>query len=417
MENKDLKTAFQLRKERKYRLAIQIYTSFSADQLAQWDLWAYIYCLTKEGNYNQALELSRMGYLKFKDFVPLNNLYALTIFHTQFIKNKTLEESLALKAIQAIFKLSPPDSPYSIASIATLKYVKFLMSKPEIKWDEIEAWLLKVDPDLLSKNPYNIEIPNGKNLEMASPYEEWYAMMIRTKAGKNEPKELLNLINITKTNQIKWHYNNDIWFARKEAFAYLQLGNKIKAEELLRKVLSLKNDWFLKFDLAKVVQNKNEALKLLYEAALEKGKIEMKIKLFETLYEKLEEKPTNETERKLILQLIIGLKKDKQWPIQQVWLAEAEKLNIDYNKLPQLLTILDRIKIIWKEALAKDAKNGVIQTILPHGKAGFIKSGKDSFYFKIENKNYTIGQSVKFHVVAGFDKKKNKSTSIAQIII
>ena len=63
---------------------------------------------------------------------------------------------------------------------------------------------------------------------------------------------------------------------------------------------------------------------------------------------------------------------------------------------------------------------GIIETLLPNKKDGFIKcSDGNSYYFKgnsVNYKNYSVNQKVSFFLKDGFDRKKQRATKQAYSI-
>lgn len=420
---KTLNTANQLRKDQNFAKAIKIYKATWLEnslQFNEWDGWSYAYSLFKLSHYTDALHMCRELYPRFKHFELLQSLYARCIYYTQFKTNSDVPLATLVEALKGIMILSPLDQPYSVAPKAIFSYTKSAMKQKTIPWEEIEYWLKKIDPELLAIDPYKMKIANGKSVEIASDIERWYANILKVKAALNKPKELLQLLEKARSKGIVWHYNNDIWFARKEAFAYAQLNQQEKAVNILRQILAQKQDWFLIYDLAKLVNEEKERRQLLCEAALSKGKPTMKLKLYESLYNEF--LSSNIKEATLHLCLIKALRRENSWDISEFVLNNISQSGLECNE-DQSLNLIKQLRQIWKRYLPKEniqeARRlvGTIKTILPNGQSGFIVSGKQSFFFgtyDIRNKSTLfIGQKVTFEVIDGFDKKKNKMSKKA----
>lgn len=418
-----LSDAFQLRKQQKFKEATEVYQPLwheKSDQFTQWDGWSFAYCLFKLKKYDESLGVCRNLYSRFKSFEILNSLYARNIYYTQFLNGKNPGLATLSKATQAIFELSPPYSSFSITPTAIFKLIKYLMAQPQINWKEIEGWLLKMDPDLLNDEVHKIMDPGGKMRELASPLECWYAGMIKAKAGLNEPKQLLEVLQIARRKKIKWHYNNDIWFARKEAFAYKQLGEREKAISILRKLVKQKEDWFLLFDLAQVVPDGAEAMELLCKAALERGKNEMKLGLYAYMYAQIKTQEKLKHEADLVLSLVVALREENNWAVNPDLLTEIEKRGIDINKQGSSSLILKALIPFWQSTLDREnpgnrRKGGFIKTLFPDGNAGFIQSGSKRYFFRTKNikGQPKVGLKVVFDAEEGFDKKRQKPSVMA----
>ena len=337
------------------------------------------------------------------------------IYYTQF-KGKS-EPGLPdlKKAASAILKLSPPTREFSFAPIAIFNLVKKIMAGQQFSWAEIETWLLKIDPAFLSDQPFKMTQQNGKTSELASQKEEWYSHMIRVKAGLDQPAELLELLKTARKQNLKWHYNNDIWFARKEAFAHMQLGDLQKAESILRKVTAQKKDWFLLYDMAQVVDNEEEKLKLMIRAVTAPGKIEHKVKLYYSLYQQLIK--SDREAAILHLKLFTAIRKEKNWGITDQLKIILEQEAVEEKDIGSSALILKEIKPVWDRMNESQSERikGKVASILPNGKAGFVKAGKNSFYFSMGRLEGKIrsGDTISFELTEGFDKKKNKAVKNA----
>lgn len=419
-----LKKANQYRKDQNFAKALKTYKSIWSEyglQFNEWDAWSYAYCLFKSKYYQEALDLCREVYSRFKHFELLRSLYARCIFYSQFKNDSNVPINTLTQALKGILLLAPIEDPYSVAPQAIFAYVKSAMKQKVIQWNEIEYWLKLINPELLTSDSYKMKIGDGRSVEIASDIEHWYANMLKVKAAQNKPIELLQLLEEVRDKGIVWHYNNDIWFARKEAFAYAQLNQKEAAVKILRQIIMQKQDWFLIYDLAKLVDDEEERRLLLCEAALAKGKPTMKLKLYESLYNEFMSLNLNK-EAVLHLCLITALRRENSWDVSHSLLNEIESSGVECIKKGSS-DLIRQLQIVWSQYLPPESSKqsqrfvGTIKTILPNGKSGFITSGKQSFFFGIfdvrDKSNLSIGQKVSFEVTDSFDKKKNKMSKKA----
>lgn len=419
--NQQLNLASQFRKNQEYSEAIQLYVQLwqqNANQFNEWDGWSFAYCYSKLNQHAEALEICRQLYPRFKTSEILKSLYAKCIYYTQFNKAPSPSLDILKKATTAIVDLAPPQNPYSFAPRAIFNLIKVLMNQQQIDWAEIEKWLLKMDPDLLDNKPFQMTDARGKKIEMASPLEEWYAQMIKTKAGLNQPQQLLDILEEARKKKIKWHYNNDIWFQRKEAFAWHQLGENKKAENMLRQILTRKQDWFLIFDLASIVPDKDEALRLLCKAALSSGKNEMKLKLFEALFQHLKEIEKYKREAGLHLCLIIALREENNWPVKPELITALKERNINAAQEGSSIKIIHSLTPFWKKIAGEEISkrmHGIISKLLPGDTSGFIRCRNQTYFasFKGMKEKPKEKIEVSFELIDSFDKKKNAPSKMA----
>ncbi|MBS1744812.1 MAG: hypothetical protein JST21_01440 [Bacteroidetes bacterium] len=413
----NFKKAFELRKSHQFRDAIEIYQNLwlnEPEKFNEWDGWSYAWCLSKMNRHQEALEICRQLYPRFKNVEILNTLYAKCIYYTQFDFQTSTTLPVLQKAVQAMYQLSPPHTPYSFTTRAIFKLIKRLMEQQSIDWKGIETWLEKMDPDLLDNNPWEITNTKGKSMQLASPREEWYANMIRVKGGLKQPLELLKILETARKQNIKWHYNNDIWFARKEAFALRELGKNSEAEKILRKIVNQKREWFLLLDLAETVGNKDEQLQLMSEAALAPGKREMKIKLYVALQKLLKDKHPNESA--LLFCLVAAIREENDWPVQTGFRDEAVKMGIDPDKVVSSTVIIEKLTPFWKKFIAvRKRMNGIVDIIFSNNKSGFIKTGNQKYFFKTGKLEGKIkpGDKVVFEVINSYDQKKKRMGMMA----
>lgn len=417
---KNLDAAFQLRKSQNYQQAVDLYIPFwneDPNQFDDWAGWSYAFCLSKLNRHEESLEVCRVLFPKYKSSEIIRLLYAKEIYYTQFTGSKPSPFEMLRKALRALFQLAPPTNPYSFTPMATFKLVKQLLIQQPINWIEIEEWLLKLDPDLLDEKTFTFTDTSGKTRELASPKEEWFTLMIRAKGGSGKPAELLQMLETARKQNFKWHYGNDLWFARKEAFALNELGEKEKAEAILRKIILQKKEWFLLFDLAQLVGEKQERIQLLCSAALSHGKNEMKIKVFEALFHNLKDNPEYQREAALHLCLVAALREENRWPVNESMLRKIQEMGITISVEGSSIKIIGDLIPFWKKISNRKAErfNGIIETVFPNNKAGFLRRGKSKIFFgagKLQGQ-LKPGDKVSFETEDSFDKKKNRQSVIA----
>lgn len=412
----NLQTAFNLRQNQQWHQALAIYEPIwekEPNLFDEWAGWSFAFCYSKLEQHQKALDICRNLFKRFKNSEIINSLYAKSVYYTQFILNPSASADTLKKATKAIYRLSPPVNPYSYAPAAIFRLVKKLMNLPEINWHEIEIYLKKLNPDdLLSNQPFQIQNIKGKTTELAGRREEWYSLMIRTQGGLNRPTELLKILETARKQKIKWHYNNDIWFARKEAFAYAQLNQKEKAIQIMRRILLQKQDWFLLFDLAEMLDESEEKLQLYYKAALSRGKIAHKLKLFNALANYL--KDSDPEMAKLHHSLEVKIRKENNWNIpteKETYLTFATNNNFKTSQ-----SIFEKLKSFWQSNLKEEQRqNGIIEFIFPHQKSGFLQSGNKKIFFLSGKKEGKLnkGNKVSFILKNSYDKKKKRASKIA----
>lgn len=421
MSHSSLQQATDYRKNKQFKAALTIYQPLwqeNPEQFGEWDGWSYAYSLKELGLFNEALEVCRKLYPRFKHSEFISGLYAQCIYYTQ-IKTETPKPiETQRKAVQGMIRLSPPHREYSLSGVAIFRLCKNLMELNPVPWQEIESWLNYMDPDLLSIDSFQGTLLNGKTISYASQQEEWYSMMIRVKAGQKQPEELIKFLDEAKRKNIRWHYQNDVWMERKRALAYAQLDRPDEAEGLLQQILIKKKDWFIYADLGDVVTDPEKKLQWYSQAALTRGKLAMKINLFKKLSDVLAQNPEHKESYQQHLLLIARIRMENGWDIP----ADIDKLltenNIDLGSVNGAEEAYKKLYSFWETHSGREKKErqeGEISHIMPHGRAGFIKAGKNNYYFQIgkHQDHFKERQRVSFELIDSFDRSKNKASKIA----
>lgn len=424
MTHLSLRDATEFRRKKQYKAALSIYQPLWEEdpkQFNEWDGWSYAYCLKERQLFHEALEVCRQLYPRFKNSEFIANLYAQCIYYTQIGVAHPPPLSTQRKAVRGMVCLSPPHREYSLSGVAIFKLCKNLMDEKPVPWQEIELWLHQMDPDLLSRESFRSKLPNGKTIEYASQQEEWYSMMIRVKAGMQQPKELIELLDEAERKNIRWHYQNDVWMDRKRAFAYHQLGQSEKAERLLRQVLQRKKDWFLYADLGEVISDRNEKLKIFSRAAVESGKLFMKINLFKKIGELLADDYEEKEVYKQHLLLQARIRLENGWNMPTDLEKQLEKEQIDLGSVNRANEVYDQLYPFWQKqaGTGKNRQQGEVHYLHKNGKSGMIiGSDKIEYFFgmqqiKGDSNKIQPGVKVEFEITTGFDKKKNRPSNMA----
>jgi hypothetical protein len=420
-----IQKAFELRKNQQIREALAIYNdlwNLDPDIFGEWDGWSYGVCLSKNGQHREALDICRFFYRRNKESPFINHLYARNIYYSQFVVTPLPPLPVLRKATRAMLLLSPPDQEHSLTVRAIFRLVRTLTSGQVIDWKEIGDWLQLLDPDQLSDQPFEFRNERGKVMEFASPLEEWYSAMIKVKAGLGDPEGLLDLVEAARNRQLKWHYNNDIWFARKEAFALLSLGRREEGEKILRDIVRQKQDWFLIADLAGALDSPAEALRLRCQAAMmPTGDLSLKVRLFHQIYQAVAGHDDQKSQCRDLLELIAGLRREKGWEIPLDLQAVLSDQEIDPAALPPARKIFSRLLPFFRKMmyLGRKTRTGAITAVREKPRHGHI-TGEDGhhYFFRFQEALMPArliheGRKVRFETEPGFDKKRQITTQTA----
>ncbi|MDR1975192.1 MAG: hypothetical protein LBQ31_11080 [Bacteroidales bacterium] len=378
--------ATELQNKKDYANAVPLFKTLwekHHDECDEWDGWRYAYCLKQLKDYTTALNVCREVYKIKNDFVALNGLYAWCIYYTEIAIPRIVDEATFFRAGEGILRLCIQNDKYSPYTMTIFKIITYLAGRKQYPTDKILEWTGKLNPELLETDVFAFTDSSGKKREMASKKEQYYAW--RSKAllekGLYEDCIALSLKALELFNNL--HYDNDVWFGWRIALAHIGLGQKDLALDELKRLLARKNEWFIQKEIAEILfsQGKaDEALKYAVDGALCSGDDDKKVNLY-----------------KLIVTILQSIGKT----------IEAQKI-MDRQNIRQ---ILETIKFGEKKAFT-----GIIKSILPNGKSGFVETdGQKSYYFKLSDfkcnrEKAKQGQRVTFYLEEGFDAKKGRKT-------
>ena len=129
-------------------------------------------------------------------------------------------------------------------------------------------------------------------------------------------------------------------------------------------------------------------------------------------------KNTDSQTAKKHLKLALAVRTEQGWSVSDELKKVLLEEEITLDKIGNSSGILRDLKPYWRQqSLSENTerKSGVVASILPSGKSGFIVDGRDSWYFNVgllANKIKT-GDRVTYELADGFDKKKNKAVKNA----
>lgn len=428
MEN-HLQLANDLRKQKKFEESISHYDEAYNDPqivLNKWDIWGYAYSLKKIGNLDKSIEISEKHLSEYNDFDNIKNNLVWSYFD-KYIRNFDTSNinkiEIALNRIfeingqQDVTKQNQIPCPFTIGAFRVLKYYK----KPSFNVTKVRYWIDKIAPNKLSQEEQTIDT-NGTERKLASDFEDYYSFLITLLFNEAKYLECIETAEYALENIKQLHYDNSIWFKRRIALCYVELGDSDKAEEILKSLDRGKGEkWFIEYELSKIYfdqDNFEKSMDFALKSAKNVGDDLMKVNLY-THLARIFYKENKIEYAKSHAKLVIAIKQanDSRLDAEQEKLASFFKLNreelIDFRNQKHI------VEKIWNELIygAQEKLKGVISKILPNGKSGFIQpnEGNHSYFFKfnsVKAKPQYIqeGKKVNFYVTESFDKKKNKKS-------
>lgn len=418
--------ATEYRKAKNYQEALPLYKQLweeHRESCNEWEGWGYALCLKHLKDYQKALEVCREVYPLNKEFENIKGVYAWCIYYTEIAVEKVNSEPKFFKAGEGILKLSKQDDQYSPYTQTVFKILEYLNDKAIYPTDKVLEWTEKLNFEILDDKPFSFIDNEGKTKELASKKEQYF--MWRTKAllEKGLFNDCIELSQKALDTFENFHYSNDIWFARRISLSYKGLGQPETALEQLKSLLKRKNEWFIHKEIAEIYfeqGNNEQALKFAIDSALGFGDADKKLNVYRLLSEVLIINSQNEEAKKHI-EFMYQIRKANEWKIDNDLQNLINKFQIDTTKTVNLRDFERTLKQLWEKLKFSNQTQlkGVIKSILPNGKAGFVETeNKKSYYFQLRSfkakpELAKVGQKVTFFLEEGFDTKKNQKTENA----
>jgi tetratricopeptide (TPR) repeat protein len=298
--------------------------------------------------------------------------------------------------------------------------LKKFRDKPSVNWAAVNKFC-----DLAPAESLGTECPTieaeikgiNKTVELASDKENWFALKTKALFETHQYQECFELSKLALETFDKFHYSNDVWFARRIALSKKHLGNPTDALNELLQVLRKRKEWFIQSEIAEIYKENGDfekALKYAMAAINNFGDLEYKVGLLVLIAEILEK--TNEKElsfRHLMLSKL--LRQQENWAIP--FALENALKNSGFAQLQQeqLPLLKKELKNYWIRFTNQQQKpvnqnnqyiTGRIDKILHNnerGADGFIRCGNKSVYFKLNPASELVnklrtGIEVKFKI-------------------
>lgn len=314
--------------------------------------------------------------------------------------------------------------------------LKKFKDKTSVNWIVVNKFCDLVSVDTLDTECKMIEVERKgekKPMELASDKENWYAFKTKALFETQRYQECFELSKRALDAFEKFHYSNDVWFARRIALSKKHLGNSTEALNELLQVLRRKKEWFIQNEVAEIYKENGDfdkAFKYAIEAINNFGDLEYKVGLLVLLAEVLGMKQEKELSFKHYM-LSKLLRQQQEWKVSQTLDYAIQNLGfaqISFDQLPNLKKELRNYWNSFKQQQTKQTENnnqqltGKIDKILHNdekGADGFIKyDNNKSVYFRVNStdelaKKLNIGLEVKFKILPPKeDGKKERAVNI-----
>ena len=313
--------------------------------------------------------------------------------------------------------------------------LKKFKDKPTVNWTVVNRFCDLVLVDSLDTECKTIEVERKgekKPMELASSKEDWFAVKTKALFETQHYQECFELSKIALESFEKFHYSNEVWFARRIALSKKHLGNSADALNELLLILRRKKEWFIQNEVAQIYKENGDnekAFKFAISAINNFGDLEYKVGLLVLIAELLALKDEKELSFKHY-SLSKLLRLQKEWNVPNsisVVLSQFSFEQITIEKLPDLKRELKKYWNSFNPQQNDTRQNtdqwllGKIDKILndnEKGINGFIKyDGNKSVYFAVSS-NYKIkevlkiGIEVKFKIISATEEKKERAIEI-----
>ncbi len=414
--------ANELRKAKNCGEALPLYRDLWKETGDKFDGAGLLHCLRKLELFDEALIFADELISKYPDFDWCRNEVIWT--YIQGMLDKFDEEEPLEKVVEMTKRIMSLNPEGLAAKMIVFRVLK--SAKSSNHWETVNEWVVKIDPDSLSAEP----MMDDSGRERWSDQALWYNYRINGLVEKGDTKEAINAVDEILERFPKQRK----FFLRLKALANHLLGNLPESEKIYQNLCSgYKPDWWILHEYAKVVRDigrREDALKLMYQAASGQSKLESMVSLFADIGMLCKELAKYE-EARAHLVLCKYVRNEKGWTVPEPIINTVDDLNriIGNNKEPSSLKeALSICRREWSQLLCKGSdseslsyknrkvKKGLVGKVnlcrRDHPFCFIIARDEQSFFcYKSDLPPDTIdGTEVSFDAIPSFDKKKNKES-------
>jgi len=414
--------ANELRKAGNHNEALLLYRNLWKETGDKFDGAGFLHCLRKLELFDEAIVLADELIVKYPEFDWCRNEVIWT--YIQGILDKFKEEEPLEKVVEIAKRIMGLNPNGLAVKMIVFKVLK--SAKSSNHWETVNEWVVKTDPGSLSTKP----MTDDSGREGWSDQSLWYNYRINGLIEKGDAKEAINTVDEILERFPKQRK----FFLRLKALANHLLGNLSESEKIYQNLCSgYKPDWWMLYGYAKVVRDigrREDALKLMYQAASGHSKLESMVSLFVDIGMLCKELGKYEEARAHFV-LWKHIRDEKGWTISGSIINIVNDLNriIGNNNEPSSITeALSICRSEWSKLLGKenDLKNlSYNHRKVKKGLVGKVSLGRSDrpFCFIIAKDkqaffcyksdlppDITDGNEVNFDAIPSFDKKKNKES-------
>jgi tetratricopeptide (TPR) repeat protein len=351
----------------------------------------------------------------------------------KYVVYEVITACIALNHYEAIFVFI---ERYNIVLEANSLFylLKQAKNKLTVNWKFIERFCDLIPASNLStscvQKCLNVK-GQDKTIEFASEKEDWYAYKTKALYELGKFDDCCRLSTMALSDLDKFHYGNDIWFARRIALSKKQLGNLEDALQELGHILKQKKEWFIQYEIASIYFEKkaySKAFEYGVLALTNFGDLAYKVGLIEFFATVLEQMKMPELAWKH-LQLSYLLRLKAEWAVPENLQHRIAHIGNQFEVEDNLERLMKELKVYWKKCLPQKEEvsaelQGKIASLLhsnEQGVDGFINYKQQQVYFRLGaghrfSKNVKTGMPVVFKIMTSNEKNKRKRAIITRIV-
>ena len=188
-------------------------------------------------------------------------------------------------------------------------------------------------------------------IELASDLENWYSYKSKALFEIGMFKECIEISNQALEVLKKFHYSNDVWFARQIAISKKQLGNLEGAISDFHEILNKRQEWFIEKELAELYYEKGDTKKALLFASKSInnfGDLDQKGDLIILLGKLLKLRNENDLSFKHF-SLASLIRINKKWSIPSELSNEVDQFGKEKISIEKLNDLKKELTQFWKD--------------------------------------------------------------------
>ncbi len=355
-----------------------------------WDKYFYALALFRNGKKHESLDYCRKLYKEKPNFKPLKSLYARNIL-ANILENITkINNERIIKALSAMLNLIDKDDEFFPFRTPYYYIMKELDQKK--KYSTLTEILKYFD---FRNNECSTAEKKDKELPKFPPEcETWYVFAAKTAFATGDYTKTIEIIDESLSKIKKFYYSNDIWLKRIKAKSFAHLKNYNEALKIYFEIMHRKKDWFLMFEVAKILMQSGNAEASVYfamNALRDNQKIDYKLNLIKWLFETKQ----NIIDKENLIKLYHIIKK------------RLKKQQLDENEIKNEKFLIKKLKENTKQYFDKQQVSGKIIKIF-NQKNGLIFCNEKNFFYFSRVKDLKVGDEITGFLTWNYDRKKQK---------